>query len=232
MRINYIDEGDCLDKLKDIQDQTIDLVIADPPYGIRYSSGRIKDKSRRLGGIINDEKPFIEFIAPCFAKLKPTGAMFIFTRWDVQQKFIDEISRSGGRVKSVCIWDKGTHGMGDIKASYGSRYESILFVPGKEFRFPGKRPQDVIQVKKVPPARLKHPNEKPCALIEKLIDDTTAPGDIVLDPFMGCGTVPEACLRQGRAFIGFEKDHKYYIIAQQRIREIARAMSKEENHGV
>lgn len=197
----------------------MDLIATDPPYGINYASAWVKDKSKRLGGILNDKTPFLAFIAPALRKLKPTGAMFIFTRWDVQQAFIDEITRAGGRVKNVLIWDKGTHSMGDLKAAYGSKYESILFIAGPEFRFPGKRPQDIIAVPKVPAAKLVHPNEKPAALLEKLIQDTTNPGAVVCDLFMGSGTTAVACIKTGRNYIGFELDEKYHTLASARIAE-------------
>lgn len=216
MRLNYIDNIDCLEGLKEIPDKSVDLIVTDPPYGINYSSSRVKDKSRRLGGILNDKKPFIEFIGPALRVMKPTGAMFIFTRWDVQQTFIDEVIRCGGRVKNIIIWDKGAHGMGDLKASYGSRYESILFIPGPKFVFPGKRPVDIIQVPKIPGNRLVHPNEKPAILIEKLIEDTTTPGAVVLDCFIGSGPTAVAAIRTGRSYIGFELDAKHHTTATER----------------
>lgn len=217
MKLNYIDNVDCLVGINDLPDNSLDLIVTDPPYGIDYKSARKKDKTKRLGGIINDKTPFLAFIKPALAKLKPSGAMFIFTRWDVQQAFIDEVVSNGGRVKSVLIWDKGVHSMGDLKASYGSKYESILFIPGQDFSFPGKRPQDIIAVSKVPPAKLVHPNEKPVALIEKLINDASEPGSVICDPFMGSGTTAVACIKTGRHYIGFELDEKHYNTAQQRI---------------
>lgn len=227
MRLDYVENCDCLEGMKEIPDGSVDLVITDPPYGISYSSNRVKDKAKRLGGIINDEKPFTDFIKDALRIVKPTGAVYIFTRWDVQQHFIDAVSDNGRRVKSVCIWDKGSHGMGNLKASHGPRYESILFVPGRDFRFPGKRPQDIIPVPKVPTKALVHPNEKPVALIEKLITDASRRGAIVLDPFMGSGTTAVACLRTGRHYIGFELDGKYHAIAQQRIADTVDAMLEE-----
>lgn len=218
-KANQIFHGDCLELMKEIPDKSVDLIVTDPPYGISYASARIKDKNRRLGGILNDNKPLVEFIPNALRLMKDCGAMFIFVRWDTQQKFIDEVERCGGRVKSVLIWDKGTHGMGDLKASYGSRYESILFVPGRAFKFPGKRPQDIIPVAKVPPVKLRHPNEKPVELIEKLILDTTDPGAVVLDTFMGSGSTGVACVNTGRRFIGIELDPHYYAIARERIEQ-------------
>lgn len=228
MRLNYIDNIDCMEGLKAIPDKSVDLIVTDPPYGINYASARVKDKSKRLGGILNDKTPFLAFIRPALEKLKPTGAMFIFTRWDVQQEFIDEATSNGGRVKNVLIWDKGAHSMGDLKAAYGSKYESVLFIPGPEFRFPGKRPQDIIAVAKVPAAKLVHPNEKPVALIEKLILDTTRQGATVCDLFMGSGTTAVACIRTGRNYIGFELDEKYHAVAMQRVEDTFAELTTED----
>lgn len=62
-----------------------------------------------------------------------------------------------------------------------------------------------------------HPTQKPVEIIEKMIQDSTEPGGVVLDTFMGSGTTAVACLRTGRNFIGFELDEGYHAIAQQRI---------------
>ena len=64
-----------------------------------------------------------------------------------------------------------------------------------------------------------HPTQKPVALIEKMIQDSTEPGAVVLDTFMGSGTTAVACLRTGRNYIGFELDEGYLALAQRRIAE-------------
>ena len=228
MRLNYIDNIDCLEGMKYIPDKSVDLIVTDPPYGINYASAWVKDKSKRLGGILNDKTPFTAFLPEALRVLKPSGALYIFTRWDVQQKFIDAAQENGGRTKSIIIGDKGAHGMGDLKAAYGSKYESILFIPGRDFAFPGKRPQDIVAVPKVPAGALVHPNEKPCALIEKLINDASRLNAVVLDPFMGSGTTAVACINTGRNYIGFELDEKYHAIAEQRTYDAIDALLEVE----
>ena len=147
----------------------------------------------------------------------------IFTRWDVQNQFIDEILKNGMIVRNVLIWDKKVHGMGDLKRSFGSRYESIIFVSKDAFRFPGKRPQDIIEAQRVSPGKLLHPNEKPIDLQEKLVQQVTKPGAWVLDCFMGSGSTGIACVNTGRNFIGIELDKNYYDIARGRINQAENA---------
>lgn len=89
-------------------DESVNAIITDPPYGINYVSqtgARIK----------NDKAPFIWFLYDAFRVLKSGGTLLCFTRWDVEQTFIDAIELAGFRVKSEVIWDKVYHGMGTRK---------------------------------------------------------------------------------------------------------------------
>lgn len=110
-------QGDCLELLKDIPDGSVDMVLTDPPYGIDYQSQWKKNKSEWMPKIKNDKRPFIDFIPLIKRVLTPTGCVMVFTRWDVQQKFIDEMNGNGLKVKNVLIWDKEIHG-----PVYGKRF--------------------------------------------------------------------------------------------------------------
>lgn len=195
------------------------MVLTDPPYGIDYQSNYKKDKSKLTPKILNDKKPFVEFIPMLKRIISPKGCVMVFTRWDVQQKFIDEMNKSGLRVKNVLIWDKTTHGMGDLKRSFASRYESVLFHSESRFYFQGRRPQDIVRFSKVPACKLTHPNEKPVDLLEDLICKCARRGATILDPFMGSGSTGVACVNTGRNFIGMELDPSYFEKARQRIKE-------------
>lgn len=217
-------QGDCLELMKDIPDGSVDMVLADPPYGIDFQSQWKKNKAEWKPKIINDKSPFVDFIPLLKRILRPTACVMIFTRWDVQQRFIDEMERIGLRIKSVLIWDKQIHGMGDLKRAYASRYESILFHSEDSFRFNGKRPQDIISVRRVLPQNLTHPNEKPVELLETLISQCTMGGGTVLDPFMGSGSTGVAAVNTGRSFIGMELDPGYFETACKRISEAEEAV--------
>ena len=212
-------QGDCLELLKDIPDGSVDMVLTDPPYGIDYQSQWKKNKSEWMPKIKNDKRPFIDFIPLIKRVLTPTGCVMVFTRWDVQQKFIDEMNGNGLKVKNVLIWDKEIHGMGDLKHSFASRYESIIFSSEKGFLFNGKRPQDIIKFRRVLPNELKHPNEKPVGLLEWLVSKCTRQNETVFDPFMGSGSTGAACVNTGRNFIGMELDPGYFEVAKRRIEE-------------
>lgn len=210
-------QGDCLDRLKEIPDGSVDMVLTDPPYGIDFQSCRIKDKGRRKPKIQNDKQPFTAFIPLVKRVLKPTGCVMIFTRWDVQQVFVDAMGEADIAPNSCIIWDKKVHGMGDLKRAFGSRYESILFHAEHDFRFQGKRPTDIIACQRVPASRLVHPNEKPVALLEGLISACCPVGGLILDLFMGSGSTGIAAANTGRSFVGVELDEGYFRLASERI---------------
>lgn len=175
MRLNYIHNTDCLLGLKEIPDKSVDLVIADPPYGIDFQSNQIKDKGRRKPKIANDKTPFVWWLYDAARVLKDTGALVCFARWDVQELFRACIGAAGMKVQNVCVWSKGGGGMGNLKSSFAPDHEVFLFATKPNFRFPAKRPASVLNVAKVPPGKLIHPNEKPVELVSTLIEYLTPP---------------------------------------------------------
>lgn len=210
---------DCLvgmDKLIE-EGVKVDAIITDPPYGIDFQSAWRTEKTKRFPKILNDKKPFIEFIEKIPKLISDRGSCMIFTRWDIQQQFIDSMSNNGMKPKNVIIWDKVIHGMGDLKRAYGSRYESIIYWSNQGFRFIDKRPTDIIRAQRVNANKLVHPNEKPSELLETLIKQTVPKNGAVLDLFMGSGSTGVACKNTGRNFIGIELDKTYFDIATKRI---------------
>lgn len=210
-------QGNCLELIKNIPDNSVDLLLTDPPYGIDFQSRWHNDKTKRKPKILNDKTFCTDFISLIKSKITKAGGILCFTRWDVQQVFIDEFVRNGMKPRNILIWDKKSHGMGNLEKEFGGRYESIIWVPNDDFKFKNGRPQDLISVPKVPPLKLVHPNEKPVELLEFLIQKTTLKNATVLDCFMGSGSTGVACVNTNRNFIGIELDENYYKIAEERI---------------
>lgn len=221
IQTNTVITGDCMSVLRDMATESIDMVITDPPYGIDYQSRR-KEKARRIAKIANDKAPFIWWIYDVARILKRGGGVLCFTRWDAQQVFIDALRLAGLTVKSVIVWDKKAHGMGDLKGSFAPRYEAIIFASKGRYEFPGKRPDDLISCAKVAYQSLTHPNEKPVALLEQLIEATTVPGALILDPFAGSGSTLVAATKKCRQYVGIEIDEQYSKLAAARAAECHR----------
>lgn len=213
---NTIIHGDSLTVLRQMEPESVDAIITDPPYGINYIS-------QTGASIKNDKAPFIWFLYDAFRVLKSgasgRGTLICFTRWDVEQVFIDAIKLAGFAVKSEVIWDKVYHGMGDTKAAFAPTHENIVFAVKGKFSFPGHRPRDLITFQKLGSAQMVHPTEKPVGLMASLITSVTKPGDLILDPFAGSGSTLVAAKKTGRRFIGVELDDEYFEKARRRIEE-------------
>jgi site-specific DNA-methyltransferase (adenine-specific) len=128
---------------------------------------------------------------------------------------------AGFTVKSVIVWDRMVHGMGDLKAAFAPRHDTCIFAVKGSYAFPDSRPVDVIQCQRLDGNKLTHPNEKPVELMRRLIEATTKPNDLILDPFAGSGTTLVAALQSGRRYMGVEISPEHYQTAQRRIYESA-----------
>lgn len=131
---------------------------------------------------------------------------------------------AGFSVKSVIVWDRVVHGMGDLKSTFAPRYDTCIFAVKGSYAFPNGRPADVIQCQRINGADLRHPNEKPLDLMRRLIEATTKPNDLILDPFAGSGTTLVAALQSGRRYIGVDLSPQHHETAQRRLYEAAFAV--------
>jgi len=202
--------------LRFIRSESVQLVCTDPPYGVGYVSTTGES-------ILNDERPYIWWLAEAFRITKPGGALICFTRWDVQETFRMAIECAGFSVRSQLVWDKQTYGMGDCKAQFAPNHEVMWFATkdqrGAKFAFPGPRPGSIVTETRPHNTHRCHPTEKPVGLLSSLVRSTTSRGDLVVDPFAGSGSCGVACVREQRKFIGIELDGRYAGKARQRIAE-------------
>ena len=226
MRLNYIDNVDCLDGLKEVPDSSVDLIVTDPPYFLSMGHAGSRDNTRSMDMInsnrtFNDlaiAKPFYSQLFQEFRRvLKPDGAFYFFTDWR-GYAFYFPLINAELPVRNLIVWDK-ISGPGSYYAFF---HEFIIFgTAGPKLKNAGggniwRLPAFTSGAKKTDGEKV-HPTQKPVAVIEKMIQDSTDPGAVVLDTFMGSGTTAVACLRTGRNYIGFELDEKYHDIATQRI---------------
>ena len=220
--MNYeLHHGDCLDILPTLEAGSVDAVITDPPYGIDYQCTMRTDKTAWFNKIINDDRPFVEFLPDASRTLNEKGCAIVFCRWDVQENFRNAMNATLLYVNAQLIWDRVAHGAGDLFGSPAPCHDVMLFGRMPEYLHYGQRPTSVYRFMRVPGLLLRHPNEKPVDLMAALICDYCPPGGTVLDPFMGSGTTGVAAMRTGRNFIGIELDAEYFRIAEQRIKNAA-----------
>ena len=118
---NTVITGDSLTVLRSMDDESVDMVITDPPYGIDYQSGR-KEKERRLAKIKNDKAPFIWWIYDA-ARVVKRGGVLCFARWDVQQTFMDALRQKLVEMRKACpeiVKKKHSEG---VKYKYAKIYD-------------------------------------------------------------------------------------------------------------
>lgn len=213
--------GDCLEVLPTLAQ--VDAVVTDPPYGISYASSwttRMSGEPRQCPANFGIDNFDASWLPEAARLLKPSGALYMCSRWDVLHLWKAALDAAGIGVRQRIVWDKRHWGMGDLRY-FGSQTEDILFATknGHSLRW-NKREGNLWTLWK---GRVwgdggcEHPTQKPVDLMVKMITLSTDAGCTVLDPFMGSGTTGVACVKTGRKFIGVEIDPTYFDIACKRI---------------
>lgn len=171
MRLNIIENEDCLKAMAKLPSESIDLVVTDPPYLIGYKSGQ-RDRSHKFAHeIAGDRDPELirNYIRECYRLLKHDTAMYMFCSDKTSDYFKEECRQAGFNVKNAIVWVKNNHTLGDLKAAYGRQYELILYLNKGRCPLNGKRLSDVWTFKRIPSCRQVHQNQKPLDLIERCI---------------------------------------------------------------
>lgn len=214
--------GDCLEIMKTIPDNSIDLIVTDPPYlfdsdggGGAFGSANQayhNELSELKNGITN------EVLAECVRVLKKVN-IYVFCNKNQLYQYIDYFKDYN---IDLLTWHK-TNPIPTCNNKYLSDTEYILFFREKGVKvygtFQTKRKWYLTPLNTADKKVWKHPTIKPLSIIENLITNSSIGGGIVLDPFMGSGTTGVACQNLGRNFIGIEINEEYYEIAKKRINE-------------
>ena len=217
--INLI-QGDCLERMKEIPDGSVDLVLTDPPYGMDFQSNRRVVKSR-FEKIKNDKSlEWLDgFFSECQRVLKNNTSIYCFCSWHNIDEFKCSFEKYF-KLKNLCVWVKNNHGSGDLKGAYAPKHEFVLYGHKGRSLLREKRVPDVFQYPKVASSKLLHPTEKNIDMLELFVCNSSDEGNTILDPFMGSGTTGVACVNTNRNFIGIELDPDYFEIAQKRINDL------------
>ena len=206
--------GNCLEMLETIPPGSVDLCWSDPPYGVRYlaNNRKVLEKQEMLA---NDDRPHVEYVPPIVKTVKNGGAIYLCTRFDVAQPWVDALTAAGVRMKTPIFWIKDSVGLGDL-SDRGNAVEIVLFAHvGGRHLLRGKRVANAWNIPR--PEALLHPTPKPIELMRRCILSSSDPGDLILDPFLGSGSTAIACVLTGRRCICCEISPVYFDLACQRI---------------
>lgn len=222
MKLDVIYNENCLEGMKNIPDESIDLIVTDPPYQMRYKTNYRVDKNHKFCKEIygdNDENLIRQYVSECYRILKNNSALYIFCNVNKVELFKSELEKNHFNIKNMIIWVKNNWSAGDLKAQFGKQYEILFYVNKGRCPIRGKRLTDVWEFPRVSGKKQLHQHQKPIDLIKRCIEKSSNLGDVVFDGFIGSGTTSVACLETGRHYIGYEIDQEDFKIAQKRIED-------------
>lgn len=229
-------QGDCLEKIKDIPSESIDLILCDPPFGVTRAKWDIPldfdlmwQEYERV--IKNNGAICIFAVEPFASRLRLSNPKMYKYDW-----IWDKIKSTGffnakkqplRCHEAICVFYKKQCKYNPQKTTDHPKKSSKRKTAGTELYNPGNKETIYESTERYPRSiqifssdvqkSALHPTQKPVALLEYLIRTYTDEGDIVLDNCMGSGSTGIACLRSGRNFIGIELDEDYFRIAKERI---------------
>lgn len=202
----------------------IQSVITDPPFGVdNLSNMAVTTEGKQYARkIANDESPeiamatFTKVMQAVIPGMKDESDIYVFTAHQVLEEwltFTRELFAPAGFVrKAILVWEKDGPGMGDLN-SWGMGCEFVLYYKRGGREKSDQRRNNVLHVPQVRPGALIHPHEKPLPLLELLIKHSTNPGDFVVDPFGGSGSLVRAAERLGRSAVAIEYNEENYKLA-------------------
>lgn len=214
--------GDCLDVMRAMPSESVDLIASDPPY--RVISGGTKSTlaagwrtsvlAKNDGKIFTHNNiTFADYLPEFYRLLKPGSHLYLMTNNLNLKDALIEIERVGFHFHNLLRWDKNNK---TANRWYMKDCEYTIFAakrPVKSITHMGSKQGFAFDN----PRDKRHPTEKPVELMEHYILNSSAPGDVVLDPFVGCGTTALAAERTGRRWIAIEQDEEYFNTALGRL---------------
>jgi len=237
---------DAIDGIKQIPNNSLDLVVADPPYGLGKDYGNDSDKK--------PQKQFLEWTCQwldlIIPKIKDTGSLYIFATWRFSPEIFVHLKKKMIMLNEI-IWDRKVPSMGGSTRRYSSVHDTIGFfaktgrhyfdldsirIPydeetkkartrsifvGKKWLEVGYNPKDVWSVSRlhrIHSEREDHPTQKPLEIVERMVRASCPESGLVCDPFAGTGTTIEACIRNNRHYVAFEINSEYVSIIKKRIK--------------
>lgn len=255
--MNYtLYRGDCLVKMNNIQDSSIDLILCDPPYGTTplhwdntLNFEQLWNQYHRITKpnaaiIIFAQEPFASFVR--MSNIKEYRYDWYWEKERLTNVF--QVKRRPGKtVENICVFynkqciynpQKHEHTGKPVYNKVGDNAQWSVTQSGynqntKPFNYidDGTRhPTQVLRINRDNLIQRLHPTQKPVELLEYLIKTYTNEGMTILDNCMGSGSTGVACINTNRNFIGIESDDKYFHIADNRLKEVTNLKNESKNY--
>jgi len=234
---NTITNADCITGMKSIDDDSIDLIVTDPPFAIDFKAKRA-NYNRTPENVLEGyneikKKDYLVFsskwINEAYRILKDSGSMFIFSGWSNLKDILIAIDNVGFILVNHIIW-KYQFGVVTKNRYVSSHYHCLYvckddkkrkFYSNSRFKSGSTRYRDMEDVwiinREYWRNEKKTPTKLPSEIIRKILQYTSKPNDLVLDPFLGSGQVAVVSKEMDRRYLGFEMVKGYYDFAKKRI---------------
>lgn len=218
--------GDCLEFMKGLSAQSVDLIVVDPPYSRNTITAHSRNGVRNLGDLSIQEFFYRAMYDEFSRILKDGGVVFTFCD-DLFYPILFATSYNCLQGHSLITWDKGHISFG---RPIRKRHELIMYCSkggGGQFYPSAERTHfpSIISHKKE--TDKSHDAQKPVAIVADLIRHFSKEKDTILDCFAGSGTTGVACKMLNRNFIGIEISSKYFNIAKTRIEKQTEPLNLE-----
>ena len=252
--MNKIYNKDCIIGMKTIPDETIDLVVTDPPFAINFKAKKAnynRTASRVLSGYneinVEDYYKFTNnWMRQVKRVLKKAGSMYVFSGWNNLKDILTALDVNGFTTINHIIW-KYQFGVVTAKKFVTSHYHCLFVCKNDKMRkfFPYSRfkknaktsdgkslhyrdKEDVWIIKREYwTGDDKTPTKLPAEIIKKILQYSSEKNDLILDPFLGSGQVAVISKMLGRKYLGFEIIKSYYDFAYERLEKNVYRLKKE-----
>lgn len=253
---NEILSGDCIDIMRDLPENSIDMIFADPPYNLQLAGELHRPNNSRVDGVEESWDKFDGFaeydtftrdwLSAARRLLKPDGTIWVIGTYHNIYRVGAMLQNLGYWTLNDVVWVK-TNPMPNFRGRrFTNAHETLLWcAKSKDSRYTFnyeamKALNDDLQMRSdwllplcIGQERLKdangnkaHPTQKPEALLYRAILAATDPGEIVLDPFFGTGTSGAVAKKLGRRYIGIERNPDYIAAAERRLATIPEAVDR------
>lgn len=242
--------GDCLDMLRQLPPASVHAIFADPPYNLQLKGDLVRPEGGLVDGVDDAWDRFDGFpaydsftrawLTECRRVLRKDGAIWVIGAYHNVFRLGTALQDLGYWILNDVVWRKSNPMPNFRGRRFTNAHETLIWAsrgPESRYKFnyaAMKALNDDVQMRSdwlIPLCtgneRLRdekgkklHPTQKPEALLHRVILSCTAPGEVVLDPFMGSGTTAAVARRLGRRFIGIERDEAYAEAARARIEAV------------
>lgn len=224
MRDYQLEHGDAIQLMRGLPSGSIDLIASDVPYPV--ISGGNTTKTHATGGILvkNDGKIFKhndcameDYLPEFYRVLRDDAHCYVFTNTLNLAKLLNLANDVGFKLHNLLVWKKN-----NVVPNrwYMKQIEYICFFrKGRAFKVNDNGISNCLEFDN--PRNKQHECEKPVALMEVLVRQSSQPRETVLDPFMGCCSTGVAAIKNGRKFIGYEIDPEYFELSKERMSRYA-----------